>query len=43
MDCGAIWSEGDSDILNRQHPVTITITNSNGSCVIAKPDNVSDV
>ena len=42
-DCGAVWGEGDSEILNRQHPVTITVTNTKGECVIASPAGVSDV
>lgn len=42
-DCGAVWGEGDSEILNRQHPVTITLTNVKGECKIESPDGVSDV
>lgn len=42
-DCGAVWGEGDSNILNNQHPVVIDITNSYGTCRIEKPLSVGDV
>ena len=41
-DCGAVWGEGDSEILNRQHPVTITLTNAKGECKIESPEGVSE-
>lgn len=43
VDCSAVWAEGDVEILNRQHPVTITITNAKGECIIQSPDGISDI